>query len=73
MGVTKNSLIAIAKKNRIKRSSEYTQDEVDLALAWVDDDVSLQGVDKAMQGRGRGGSYTFLACALRQHLRKERK
>lgn len=61
----KNKLIEVAKEARMKRKSEYSKEEIELALAWANDEVSLGGVEKATKKKG----YSFVASALRQYIR----
>lgn len=57
---------------------EYTDEEIDLAVAWVQDGLTLSQVSAAMKDAyapnsdSSYGMYTFLAIALREGIRRER-
>ena len=65
-----NKLIEKALENRYsKRDDKYSSDEIELALAWAEDKVSLSGVSRAIGGDTTGtASYIFLSKALAQYF-----
>lgn len=68
----KKSLLEIAQNVKThKRVRAFTQDEIDLCLAWMADDISFTAVMTALK-QGSCGSYTFLALCAR-HIFNERQ
>jgi hypothetical protein len=65
----KKSLLEIAKSRRQlqPRSKNYTEEQIELALAWANDDITLQQVQHALEaiGTNKGNVYTFLALCLK--------
>jgi hypothetical protein len=45
----------------------YSDDEIELALAWVEGEVTISQVSVALEQKP-GNSYSFLALALRQFI-----
>jgi len=65
-----NKLIEVAKARSTHiRRVDYTADEVELALAWVRDEISLVGVAEAKGYKTVSNAYVLLAKALKQHLK----
>lgn len=76
-GVNKMSLVKKAvslrpkrKKSRTKYS--YSKEQIELALAWVNDEVGVADVCRAMgmSVENRAGSYGFLALALKKYIKE---
>lgn len=56
-----------------KRSGiDYTQEHMELALAWIKGEIGMTQVAKALElaKDNRGGIYNFLAIALREAYKK---
>ena len=58
-----NKLIAAAKGSRAHARRKYTDDEIALALAWLNGEVTYQGVSDATNKSG-STVYGFLALCL---------
>jgi hypothetical protein len=71
---SKNSLTVRAKAVQLARKSQHRpkdQEEIDLALAWLRDEVRLLQVCEALghTRRQNASGYTFLATALKAAYR----
>jgi len=53
--------------NPYSRKKKYSEEEIELALAWLNDQVTMSQVAVALKMKNKGGVYSFLAQALRQH------
>lgn len=56
---------------RIKTSSHYTEEDIELALAWVNDEIGIKQIS-AVKGINNVSVYVFLARALKQWLNEKR-
>jgi hypothetical protein len=66
------SLLDIARKEHTRIHNEpITDEDVDLALAWIKGEIGIAGVNAAYQGRGRN-HYARLARALRKAFEQRR-
>ena len=61
-----NKSIEVAKASRSHSRRKYTDDEIELALAWLDGDVTYQGISDATNKTG-STVYGLLACAFLRH------
>ena len=64
------SLLEQAKKIQSGRKTqrEITKQDIELALAWTRDEVSVTQIHKVIDGASGVGIYIFLAKALKQHV-----
>ena len=53
--------------------SKFNAEEIDLAYAWMNDEVALTQVQAAMQHAGTAQTYAFLAQCARQIFQSGRK
>jgi hypothetical protein len=53
-----------------KTNREINPDIIELALRWVNDEITLADVTRALDSVNASHSYTTLARALKQHLQK---
>lgn len=54
-----------------KLGSTVTHEHIELALAWVNDEISLSQVEQAITGKRSGGvmAYVTLARSLREYIK----
>lgn len=67
-----NALIEIAKKDIHRKPEEkITQERIELALAWVNNEVTLSGVGRALNlnNNSATSTYLFLARTLRTYIK----
>jgi hypothetical protein len=64
-----NKSIEVAKASRAHSRRKYTDDEIELALAWLDGVVTYQGVSDATNKTG-STVYGFLALCLFEARRR---
>ena len=64
-----NKLIEAAKVSRTHERRKYTDDEMELALAWLNGDVTYQGVSDVTNKTG-STVYGFLALCLFEARRR---
>ena len=68
----KNKLLETALNYKLKPTGKnciYTQDEMELALAWANDEVKLTQVVAALNFKSSANSYVFLARCLKQVIK----
>lgn len=66
------SLLQKAKKLRVNQKHAITNEHIELALAWVDGEITLTAVAQAI-GCNKDAHYVaygVLARALREHLKR---
>lgn len=71
--MTKNlSLLEKAKQipAKSRKSNAFTEEELDLVLAWINDEIGLHQMQKALNLSSGNGAYLFIARACRQMLGK---
>lgn len=76
MAINKKTLLEQAKILTDARVTNvrYSEEEIELALAWVSGEVTLTQVARVMSPTGKAsGGYAFLACALRQWMNEVKK
>lgn len=56
-----------------KNNREITPEIIDLALTWVQDEISLADVTRTLDSVNASHSYTTLARALKQHLKQTKR
>ena len=68
------SLLEKAKEYTTKKTAgAATEEEIELALAWVNDEVTLYQVARACGKKsGTGNIYIRLAIALKAHLKSQK-
>jgi hypothetical protein len=64
-----NKSIEVAKASRAHARRKYTDDEIELALAWLDGDVTYQGICDATNKTG-STVYGLLALCLFEARRR---
>jgi hypothetical protein len=64
-----NKLIEAAKATRADARRKYTDDEIDLAFAWPNGDITYQGVSDVTNKTG-STVYGFLALCLVEARRR---
>ncbi len=67
--MAKNSLLEKAKEpieNRGRKAREYTNEEEELCMAWLNGEISLSQVARAMDIGVVQNAYTFIALCSRQ-------
>ena len=67
------SLVQKAKAIKSKhgrKPHKYTEEEIELILAWVNDDISLLQLGKVMNIPNGAGMYTYVALGLRQFIKE---
>lgn len=70
----KTSLLDKAKSVKsTKKRDSYTKEQVDLAIAWTNDEVSLTQVATAIEASNTVAAYVFLAFALAKHIKSSKK
>lgn len=64
------TLLEKAKKTGSTRSrkTKFSQEEMDLAGAWVNNEISLTQVSNVLNKTGTGNVYAFLALCLKSML-----
>lgn len=68
------SLLEKAKEVRTKKSVPATEEEIELALAWVREEVTLYQIAQAYgKTSGTGNVYIRLAIALREYVKRNLK
>jgi hypothetical protein len=68
------TLLDKAKSHKTSsRNHRFTKEEEDLALAWMNDEISLSQVMKALESHGGTTSYVFLAQCARQIFQNSSK
>lgn len=53
-----------------KTTQAFSPEEIELAVAWANSEVSLTQVQAAMNKPTLSGCYSFLSRALRQYIRQ---
>lgn len=71
----KKSLLEQAKEvgRTSKIKAVYTDEHVDLALAWAKGDVSLSQVGAVLKITGTNAVYCMLALCLQRHIQSQSK
>lgn len=63
----------VEKAKEIKRKSkteELNKDQIELAVAWAKNEISMTSVSKVLDIKNNSNVYTFLALALRQYIQE---
>lgn len=67
------SLLEEAKKIKIKpRNREINIDQIELAIAWLKDEITISQVSKVLGGRHGNAAYHYLAIGLRQAFKDKK-
>ena len=72
--MTKLTLLQRAKARRPRRTKtnrKRTREELDLALAWVHEDISLAQVVVVLKGKYNASALGWLAVTLRETVRQK--
>jgi len=64
-----NKLLDKAKP--INNNHVYTNDEVELAVAWAKDKIGTRAVGRALGKNKNQNVYPFLALSLKAYIKKE--
>lgn len=65
--MAKQTLLEKALKNDRKiKKMNFTEEEIELAMAWANNEIGLRQVARAMNMRSDGRAYSFIALALRK-------
>ncbi len=56
-----------------RKAREYTLEEEDLCMAWLNGEIKISQVQHAMNMKSTGQPYVFLAMCARQLFMKARK
>jgi hypothetical protein len=67
--MAKQSLLDKAKETKTRKRSDATEEEIELALAWLADEVSIGQLNKALDKAAGAGAYSWLASTLREAYR----
>jgi len=67
------TLLEKAKGLKTKRLSKVSDEEIELALAWVNDEVSFTQVMAVVQKKSGSAAYGKLAIALKAYLQNKNK
>lgn len=67
------SLLDKALKIKVQRKNavEFTKDDFELILAWVNDEVTLTQVAQVKSMSGTGNAYAYLAAGLKIMMREK--
>ena len=70
--ITKKQTLLEKAKDRKRRyttqTRRYNKEEIELALAWVDDEIGLSDIGTALELKGGSNAYSFLAFVLKQFI-----
>ena len=71
MTKTKQTLLEKAKRSRMKKGGPISQEQIDLALAWASDDITIKQVGTAL-GKNSTSIYLALARSLKRHIQNQK-
>lgn len=71
----KQSLLELAMSKQLpkKRNRAYTDEQVELALAWANDEITITQVAHAIDTTVGTATYTFLALCLKYIISTTKK
>jgi hypothetical protein len=70
----KKELSLLEKAKLVKSSKKnYTEQEIELALAWVDGSISLTQIVKVFQLKSVTAGYIFIANCLKYYIKNSKK
>lgn len=66
------SLLDKALKDKVRKNAvRISEDDIELILAWVNEEVTLTQVANAKKMSGTGNVYCYLASGLKQIVREK--
>lgn len=71
MNLVKKAVSLRPTPKSTKKKYSYNDEQIKLALSWVNNEVGIADVCRAMdmKVKNRAGAYNFLAQALKKHMR----